>query len=192
MTPSSPHRPTSAQLAAAFGRRIPNLIAPDLAVLFCGINPGLYSGATGHHFARPGNRFWPALHRSGFTPRLLHPWQEQELLALGIGITNMVARTTATAAELSDEEFRAGRQRLRRNVLKYSPRWLAVLGLGAYRAAFAEPTAQIGPQQRTIGSTRVWVLPNPSGLNAHHQLPELTAMFAALRVAAFDVQRHSG
>lgn len=177
-------RPTKAELAAAADKVIPDLIAPDLLVLFCGINPGLYSGATGHHFARPGNRFWPALHAGGFTPRLLSPYDEREMLSYRCGITNVVARTTATAAELSDEEFRAGGKVLRQKLRKYRPRVLAVLGIGAYRAAFDRPDAALGLQPGTIESTRVWVLPNPSGLNAHYSAASLGKLFAELHAAS--------
>lgn len=180
----SPRKPTKEELSAAYGRTIPDLIAPGLKVLFCGINPGLYSGATGLHFARPGNRFWPALHKSGFTKRLLAPYERHELLAEGYGITAIVRRTTATAAELSDEEYRAGRKALERKVRKYSPGWVAVLGLGAYRVGFDRPKATVGPQVETIGSAGLWVLPNPSGLNANHQLPQLIEMFSELKRAA--------
>lgn len=159
------------------------MIAPGLKVLFCGINPGLYSGATGNHFARPGNRFWPALHLSGFTPRRLHPSEKEELLALGLGITNVVDRTTARADELTTEEIVAGGRRLRRKVKRYGPRCLAVLGLGAYRIAFGIKSASVGEQAESIGDTKVWLLPNPSGLNAHYQLPALADEFAKLRRA---------
>ena len=178
-----PTRPTRAEVLAAFGKTIPDVIAPRLRVLFCGINPGLYSGATGHHFARPGNRFWPVLHRAGFTPRLLAPWEERELLGWGYGITNLVARATATAAELRREEFLAGAKRLERKVERYEPAWVAVVGIGAYRAAFGRPKAVIGPQAERIGPAGLWLVPQPSGLNANHQMPELTAAFAALRRA---------
>ena len=177
-------KPTQEELKDAYGRSIPDLIRPDLRILFCGINPGLYSGATRLHFARPGNRFWPALYAAGFTERLLAPWENRELLEAGYGITNLVRRTTATAAELSDEEFRAGRRALARKVGKYSPKWVAVLGLGAYRTGFGRPLATIGPQPERIGTAGLWVLPNPSGLNANHQLPQLTRMFEELRQAA--------
>ncbi|HEX2058523.1 MAG TPA: G/U mismatch-specific DNA glycosylase [Actinomycetota bacterium] len=177
-------RPTKEELAAAAGVTIPDVIAPGLDVLFCGINPGLYSGATGNHFARPGNRFWPALHLSGFTPRQLHPSEKEELLALGLGITNVVDRTTARADELTPGEVVAGGRRLRRKVKRYAPRYLAVLGLGAYRIAFEVKNAAVGPQPETIGETKLWLLPNPSGLNAHYQLPALTDEFARLREAA--------
>jgi TDG/mug DNA glycosylase family protein len=159
------------------------VIAPGLVVLFCGINPGLYSAATGHHFARPGNRFWPALHAAGFTERLLAPAEERELLARGCGITNVVARTTATAAELSVDELAEGGRRLAAKVRRYRPRALAVLGIGAYRTAFAQPDAELGPQRRTIGRTAVWVLPNPSGLNAHYRLADLARMLREMKEA---------
>ena len=177
-------KPTRAQLEASRDKTIKDVIAPGLNVLFCGINPGLYSGATGHHFARPGNRFWPALYRSGFTPVQLSPFDERDLLQLGLGITNVVARTTAVASELADEEFVAGGKRLVRKVNRYRPAFLAVLGVGAYRTAFGAKDATIGPQEVAIGDTKVWVLPNPSGLNAHYQLPELAKEFRKLRKAA--------
>jgi TDG/mug DNA glycosylase family protein len=179
-----PARPDRAALLAAAGRRVPDLIAPGLRVLFCGINPGLYSAATRHHFARPGNRFWPALHRSGFTRRLVAPWEEQELLALGLGITNLVARATAAAAELAPAELTAGRRRLAGKVRRWRPAWVAVLGVGAYRAGFRRPDARLGRQPERLAGAGLWVLPNPSGLNAHHQLGDLAAAFAALRRAA--------
>ncbi|MGH7583667.1 MAG: G/U mismatch-specific DNA glycosylase [Gemmatimonadales bacterium] len=181
---SPPPRPTRADLEAARDRTIRDVIAPGLTVLFCGINPGLYSGATGHHFARPGNRFWAALHAAGFTPRTLHPWEERELLRYGVGITNMVARTTATAGELDRSEFQAGRRRLERKVRKYRPAWLAVVGIGAYREAFGRPKAVIGEQEERIDAIRIWVLPNPSGLNANHQAADLARLFHALHRAA--------
>ena len=181
VTRTPPSRPTAEQLAAAQDTTIPDVAAPDLRVLFCGINPGLWSGATGHHFARPGNRFWPALHRSGFTPRQLGPEEQDELLALGLGITNVVARTTAKAAELTAEEYRAGGEALAARVLRLRPRALAVLGIGAYRAAFGRPKAAVGRQPETIGDTEVWLLPNPSGLNAHYTLDGIAAEFRTLR-----------
>src|SRR5437899_11857703 len=179
-----PNRPTRAEVLAAAGRTVPDVIAPGLRVLFCGINPGLYSGATGHHFARPGNRFWPVLHAAGFTPRVLKPWEEEELLELRYGITNLVARATATAAELSKQEFLAGRERRGRKVKRYQPKWVAVVGIGAYRVAFGRPRALIGLQPERRGSAGLWLLPQPSGLNANHQLPALTAAFRQLRTAA--------
>lgn len=160
-------RPTKDQLAAAQGTTIDDVIAPGLDVLFCGINPGLYSGALGLHFARPGNRFWPALHRGGFTPRLLDPSEQDALIGYGLGITNVVARTTARADELSADELREGGRLLVARVIEYRPHWLAVVGITAFRTAFGLPKAVIGPQDGEIGGARVWVLPNPSGLNAH-------------------------
>jgi TDG/mug DNA glycosylase family protein len=151
--------------------------------LFCGINPGLYSGATGHHFARPGNRFWPTIHQAGFTPRLLHPSEQRELLDWGYGITNLDSRTTATADELSTEELVLGRRRLLSKIKRYRPRFLAVLGIGAYRTAFQQPKAVPGLQPERIGNTILWVLPNPSGLNAHYQLSGLVEQFRKLHEA---------
>jgi TDG/mug DNA glycosylase family protein len=153
-------------------------------VLFCGINPGLYSAATRHHFARPGNRFWPALQRAGFTSGLVAPWEERTLLALGLGITNLVARATASAAELTPAEFIAGRRRLAGKVKRFRPGWVAILGVGAYRTGFRRPEARLGRQPERLGTAGLWVLPNPSGLNAHHQLGDLAAEFDALRRAA--------
>jgi TDG/mug DNA glycosylase family protein len=181
---TGPARPSKQELAAAVGRTVPDLIAPGLRVLFCGINPGLYSAATGHHFARPGNRFWPALHAAGFTDRALRPWEERDLLVGGYGITNLVTRATAGAAELGADEFRAGFQALARKVNRYRPRWVAVLGIGAYRAAFGEPRASIGRQAKRLGTAGLWVLPNPSGLNAHHQSADLARVFRELHEAA--------
>jgi TDG/mug DNA glycosylase family protein len=182
----SPTPPTRAEVVAAAGRTVPDVIAPRLSVLFCGINPGLYSGATGHHFARPGNRFWPVLHAAGFSPRILKPWEERELLEWGYGITNLVARATATAAELDREEFVAGVKRLERKVRLYKPEWVAVVGIGAYREGFGRKKALVGPQPERMGPARLWLLPQPSGLNANHQLPELTAAFRELREAVTD------
>jgi len=168
---------------AAAGRTVPDVIAPGLEVLFCGINPGLYSGATGHHFARPGNRFWPALHAAGFTNRLFAPWEERLLLPLGWGITNLVERATATAAELTAAELVAGRRRLERKLGRFAPRWLSVLGVGAYRTAFGRHGAVLGRQAEALGGSGVWLLPNPSGLNANHQLADLAQVFGELRQA---------
>lgn len=177
-------RPTRAELLAAVDRPVRDVIAPELRVLFCGINPGLYTAYYGHHFAGPGNRFWPTLHAAGFTDRVLHPSEERELLARGYGVTNVVARATATAAELAPEEFVAGGRALAAKVRRYRPRVLAVLGIGAYRTAFARPKATLGPQDDALGDTRVWVLPNPSGLNANYQKDELARLFRALREGA--------
>ncbi len=177
-------RPTRDELAAAAGRTIADVAAPGLRVLFSGINPGLYSAATGHHFARPGNRFWPALHVSGFTDRQLGPSEQDQLLGLGLGITNIVARATARADELGSDELIAGGQALAAKVLMLRPRWLAVVGVTAYRTSMGRPRAMVGPQELTIGATRVWVLPNPSGLNASYQIDRLAAEFGRLRQAA--------
>lgn len=172
---------TSTQRAAVLRRRVPDIIAPHLRVLFCGINPGLYSAAAGHHFAGPSNRFWPILHLAGFTPTRLRSADEAALLPLGLGITNLVSRATSAAGHLSSEELRFGARRLTRKVLTSKPRILAVLGLGAYRIAFGEPHAICGLQQRMIGETHIWLLPNPSGLNAQHSNAELVQLFRALR-----------
>ncbi len=174
--------PTRAQLSAAAGRTIPDVATTGLRVLFAGINPGLYSAATGHHFARPGNRFWPALHSSGFTDRLLRPSEQDQLPGLGLGITNIVARATARADELGPDELIAGREILTAKVATLHPRWLAVAGVTAYRTAFGKPGAIVGPQELAIGPTQVWVLPNPSGLNALWTTPKLVAAFRELRL----------
>jgi TDG/mug DNA glycosylase family protein len=176
-----PRKPTKEQLLAATEKTVRDVIAPDLRVLFCGINPGLYTAAVGHHFARPGNRFWPALYAAGFTDRLLSPFDERELLKSGYGITNVVSRTTATADLLTKEEIVAGGERLRAKVLRYHPKALAILGLGAYRTAFNQPKAIVGRQPDLIGQTVLWVLPNPSGLNANYQPAALARLFRELR-----------
>lgn len=176
-------KPTKAEIQAAYGRTVPDVIAPGLKVLFCGINPGLYSGAVGHHFARPGNRFWKALHLAGFTPRLVSPFEERELLGWGYGITNLVNRATAVASELEPAELVAGLAVVEAKVHEFQPRCLAVLGLGAYRTAFGRPDAGIGLQSEMLATSRLWVLPNPSGLNAHHQLPQLAELFTEVRMS---------
>jgi TDG/mug DNA glycosylase family protein len=176
-------KPTKAQIQAAYGRTVPDVIAPGLKVLFCGINPGLYSGAVGHHFARPGNRFWKALCLAGSTPRLLLPSDERELLGLGFGITNLVGRATAAASEVARAELVAGVRALEAKAQHFHPRCVAVLGLGAYRTAFGRPRAGIGLQAERLGPSRLWVLPNPSGLNGHYQLARLAELFAELRQA---------
>ena len=162
------------------------MITSGLRVLFCGINPGLYSAAVGHHFGRPGNRFWPVLHTSGFTPRRLAPPEQRVLLDLGCGITNVVARTTARADELTAAEIVAGGRALRSKVCRHRPASLAVLGVGAYRTAFGRRAAGVGLQSEAIGETKVWVLPNPSGLNAHYGAADLAALFAELQRVAFS------
>src|SRR5215813_6072452 len=133
MPAERPFKPTREQVLAAAGKTVPDVIAADLAVLFVGINPGLYTAAVGHHFARPGNRFWPALHAGGFTPRVFSPFEERSLLDLGCGITNLVSRATATADELDEDELLAGARRLARAAKRWRPRWVAVVGVGAYR-----------------------------------------------------------
>jgi TDG/mug DNA glycosylase family protein len=180
--PPIPSKPSRLDLLAAQNKTVRDVIAPGLRVLFCGINPGLYSGATGHHFARPGNRFWPTLHQAGFTPRLLHPSEERELLMYGYGITNLVARATAAADELAHEELVAGQLRLKSKVKRYQPKVVAVLGISAYRTAFGEKTVTLGRQPGSLANAVVWVLPNPSGLNAHYQLADLAEHFRSLRL----------
>jgi TDG/mug DNA glycosylase family protein len=180
------HKPTKEEIQAAAGKTVRDVIAPNLRVLFCGINPGLYTAAVGHHFARPGNRFWPTLYRAGFTDRLLSPSEERELLKSGYGITNMVARATATAAELSAEELVRGGRLLRARLKKYRPAFVAVIGVGAYRVAFDRPKAAVGRQEEKLEAATVWVLPNPSGLNANYQLEDLARLFRELREALED------
>jgi TDG/mug DNA glycosylase family protein len=188
----TPWKPTKQQLIAAEGKTVRDVIAPRLRVLFCGINPGLYTAAVGHHFARPGNRFWPTLFAAGFTDRLVSPFAERELLENGYGITNVVMRATATADQLTREELRAGGKQLAAKVARYKPAFLAVLGLGAYRAAWERAKATIGRQEETIGGTVVWVLPNPSGLNAHYQARELARLFGELKVAVDRIDSEDG
>ncbi|GAB3203420.1 TDG/mug DNA glycosylase family protein [Pontibacter aydingkolensis] len=174
-------RPTKDQLAAASGQIIPDIIAPDLKVLFCGINPGLYTAFSGHNFARPGNRFWPALHAAGFTPRQFRPEEDEMLLELGYGITNIVDRATGSAAELSSVELIEGGINLVEKVIEYQPQVLALLGISAYRVAFGKASAVVGLQEQVIGNTKLWVLPNPSGLNAHFPPKELHKVYKKLR-----------
>jgi TDG/mug DNA glycosylase family protein len=181
---AQPFKPTKQQLIEAAGKTLPDVIGPNLRVLFCGINPGLYTAAVGHHFARPGNRFWPALYQSGFTGRLVSPFEERELLSSGIGISNVVPHATAAAAELTREDFIKGGHILAAKIKKYQPRIVCILGVGAYRTAFAKPKAVIGEQAERIHDACVWVLPNPSGLNANYQLPDLVRLFRELRVAS--------
>lgn len=174
-------KPTKAEIAAAVNGNVQDVIAPELDVLFCGINPGLYSAATGFHFARPGNRFWPTLYRSGFTPRLFSPAEELELISLGYGITNIASRATNTAAHVSAEELQQGAMFLDRKVLVFRPKVLAILGISAYRSAFNRPKAVLGRQPEQLGQTLVWVLPNPSGLNAHFPPDKLAVVFREFR-----------
>ncbi len=180
--PSLP-KPTKAEIAAALNKTVPDIIAPDLRVLFCGINPSLYSAVVGHHFARPGNRFWPTLYAAGFTDRLYAPSEDVDLLQLGYGITNVVDRATATADQLSTDELIAGGQQLALKVQHYRPQVLALLGISAYRTAFGQRKATIGRQAASLGDAIVWVLPNPSGLNAHYQINDLARVFQEMLVA---------
>ena len=179
-----PWKPTREQILAASGKTVRNVIAPGLRILFCGINPGLYTAAVGHHFARPGNRFWKTLYEAGFTERLMSPFDERELIKSAYGITNLVSRATASADELTRAEIIQGRKRLDQMVRRYHPRILAILGVGAYRVAFNRPKASVGRQQELIPDTILWVLPNPSGLNANYQQRDLTRLFRELKTAA--------
>ena len=174
-------KPTKEEVAAAAGRTLPDVIAPDLRVLFVGINPGLYTAAVQQHFGRPGNRFWPALHRAGFTARLMHPSEQRELLHLGFGITNLVARASVAADELTNDELVEGGKALEKKVRRYKPRVVAFVGIGAYRTAFTRPRARVGLQDETLGASAIWVLPNPSGLNANYTPAQLVDAFRALR-----------
>lgn len=174
-------RPLPDDMAAARERTLEDVIAPDLRILFVGINPGLYSGATGFHFARPGNRFWKAIYLSGLTPRLLSPDHQGDLLEYGIGITNLVGRTTAIASELSNDELRLGALSLEAKIEHFQPRKVAFLGLSAYRIAFGQPKASVGRQELSVGGSTIWVMPNPSGLNAHYQLADLAAAYGQLK-----------
>jgi TDG/mug DNA glycosylase family protein len=181
---TKPWKPTPKQIADARGKTIRDVIGPGLSLLFVGINPSLYSAAVGHHFARPGNRFWPTLHQAGLTPRLFSPFEDRQLLQLGMGLTNLAGKATARADELSPEELTRGANRLLRKLACYRPRWVAFLGVTAYRTAFARPLAPLGPQEETLAGARVWTLPSPSGLNAHYRLAELSRLYAELRRAA--------
>jgi double-stranded uracil-DNA glycosylase len=176
-------KPNREQLQAAYGKGVPDVIASGLKVLFCGINPGLYTAAIGHHFGRPGNRFWPALYRAGFTPRLLAPHEERDLLQWGYGITNVVNKATVGEGELSRDDLAQGGRRLVRLIQEYRPQFFALLGIGVYRTAFGKPKAKLGRQDETIDGAVLWVLPNPSGLNAHYQIEDLAALFRELREA---------
>ena len=180
----SPDPPSKEQLRAAYGAVVPDLVRPGLPVLLCGINPSLWSGAVGYHFASPSNRLWPTLHAAGWTSRRLHPAETEELLSAGLGITNLVARATARADELTDAELREGLPAVAALATACQVRWVAFLGLTAYRTATGDPAAVVGRQERPTGSAGTWLLPNPSGLNASWQLPRLAEAYAALREAA--------
>jgi TDG/mug DNA glycosylase family protein len=164
---------------------VPDVVGPDLAVLFCGINPGRTSGSLGQHFARSGNRFWKVLQAAGFTDRLLAPAEQHLLLDYRLGVTNLVDRTTRAGADVGPAELTEGADRLAGKVERWRPAWVAVLGVVAYRRAFHQPRATIGRQPGNIHQARIWLLPNPSGLQARYQLPEMVGMFAELRKAAF-------
>jgi TDG/mug DNA glycosylase family protein len=182
-------------LAGARDATIPDVLPAEgqpFRVLFCGINPGLYSAATGWHFARPGNRFWPALHQSGFTPRQLKPSEQDELARYGLGITNIAPRATAQAAELTPAELRDGAARLLALIDAHRPRVIAIAGVTAYRTAFALPKAVIGPQPEPLGTARLWILPNPSGLNASWSAPRIADAFRELRQTVLPPLRHPG
>ncbi|HEX7354637.1 MAG TPA: G/U mismatch-specific DNA glycosylase [Mycobacteriales bacterium] len=162
---------------------MPDLAYPGMRLLLCGINPSLWSGVAGYHFARPSNRLWPTLYEAGFTPRRLHPSETHVLREAGIGITNLVPRATARADELAADEVRSGRRRLEGLAARFEPHVVAVLGIGAYRLAWDDRRAAVGEQQTSAGGARLWALPNPSGLNAHYQQADLTRIFRALRAA---------
>ena len=174
-------RPTKAELQAAYGKTVPDIIEPGLDVLIAGINPSLYSVVVGHHFARPGNRFWPALYHSGFVPRLLRPDEDRVLLEHGVGLTNISRHATARGDEVTNEELARGGRTLVRKVRRHRPSTVAILGVTAYRLAFGRPKAQMGMQDRTLGGAPLWVLPNPSGLNAHYQIQDLAEAYGALK-----------
>ena len=180
-SPDVPWRPTPEEVARAAGRTIPDVLEPGLALVFCGINPGLYSGAIGHHFARPGNRFWSTIHRAGFTDRLLSPFEDGLLPRYGIGVTNLVERSTAQASELSADELRAGGARLLAKLQRLRPGALAIVGISAYRTAFDRPRAAVGLQEPSPAGMPVWVVPNPSGLNAHYRPADLVDAYRELR-----------
>ena len=181
MTQRVPDRPTRGDLEAARGTSIPDVIAPGLDVLFVGINPSLWSGAVGLHFARPGNRFWRALHEAGFTDRLLAPYENRELLKRRIGVTNLVNRATASADELNIADYQRGGRRIAAKVRRYRPRVVAFVGMGAYRVAFGRPRARGGRQEERLAGADIWVLPNPSGRTAGYQMPALARAFRELR-----------
>jgi len=181
MLKSTLPKPTKEELIAAKGQLVPDIIGPNLNVLFCGINPSVYSAVVGHHFARPGNRFWPTLHNAGFTPRVLLPEEDLLLLDYGLGLTNVFELATVGEKDVSNEEFIAGGERLKARVIESNPQILAILGIGAYRKAFGQRKAVMGKQSIRFGETDIWVLPNPSGLNAHYQLPDLARVYGELR-----------
>ena len=179
-------RPSKEEIKQAYGKYIPDVIGPGLKVLFCGINPGLYSAAIGHHFGRPGNRFWKVIYQADFTPRLFTPYEDGLLVELGYGITNLVERATANAKELTAEELRHGVLILEAKVQKYHIQMVAVQGIGAYQLAFQRRKAIMGLQPENLAEARLWVLPNPSGLNTNYQLADLTREYRRLLSYAWD------
>lgn len=183
---------TSEDPAGAAGRTIPDLVGPGLRVLFCGINPGLVSGARGLHFARPGNRFWRVLYGAGFTDRVLDPAEQRQLVDLRLGITNLVPFTSRAAADLSPVQLREGADLLEQKVARLRPAYLAVLGMQAYRTAFGRPRATIGRQPEDLGRAELWLLPNPSGLQARYGVADMVAMYEDLRLAAGLPRRNPG
>lgn len=185
-------KPTKAQLLAAHNKRVPDLVAKDLIVLFAGINPGLYTAAIGRHFGRPGNRFWPAVYAGGFTPRLFSPFESSLLLDLKLGITNVVDRATARADELTNDELRAGGKRLEAKVKRWRPTVVAFVGIGHYRIVSGMKDAGVGLQKDLFGGSYAWVLPNPSGLNAHYQPAALAKLFGDLRLWAVAEHKRRG
>jgi TDG/mug DNA glycosylase family protein len=173
--------PTREELDASEGKTVPDVIAMGLDVLFCGVNPGLWSAAVQHHFARPGNRFWKALHLSGFTEDLVSPADERDLMERGIGITNVVDKATRSAAELRKADLQEGALLLEAKVRRWNPRVVAVLGMGAYRTAFSRPLAEPGLQPELLAGANLWLLPNPSGAQARYQIADLVEQLKELR-----------
>ncbi len=180
-------KPSKEQIAQSVNKQIYDVIAPGIKLLFCGINPGLYTAAIKKHFGRPGNRFWPALFAGGITPRLYSPFEQHLLLLDNIGITNLVNRATARADEVEEKELQKGAEVLSQKIAKYKPEAVAILGITTYRTAFKKPKAKLGIQEDVISGAKIWVLPNPSGLNAHFQIKELGLLFAQLNSGVFDL-----
>jgi TDG/mug DNA glycosylase family protein len=175
---------TRAQLEGFRGASIPDLVGPGIRLLFVGINPGLWTAATRTPFAHPGNRFYPALVEAGILTRMpafargFDDADRAELLAAGIGISNLVNRATARADELAPQELRDGARRLAEDVARWRPRVVAIVGITAYRTAFGRPRAVIGRQPESIAGAELWVVPNPSGLNAHDTVATLARAYA--------------
>ncbi|MEV7648524.1 mismatch-specific DNA-glycosylase [Arthrobacter sp. NPDC089319] len=181
---------TRTELLAFQDALVPDLLGPGLRLLFVGINPGLWSAATGSHFARPGNRFYPALAAAGITDHLIRAGEgmaeedRDHLISRGVGITNIVPRATARADELGPDELRAGARRLEEMIEALGPRVVAVAGISAYRVGFGRPKAQLGRQPERMGGAELWAVPNPSGLNAHHNVASLAAVYRQAALAA--------